>query len=85
MADSDSDDELMNRLASSVMAHALPAEDCVHCGQPHAATICTICRSAHYCNEVRFVHPSVRITATTANSDVVGRTVRTRLLVYVCG
>lgn len=51
--DSDSDDELMSRLASSVMARAVaPAEDCAHCGQPHAATACTICRSAFYCNEV---------------------------------
>lgn len=55
MADSDSDDELMSRLTSAVMASNMRArgEDCVHCGQPHANTVCTICHSAHYCNEVR--------------------------------
>lgn len=54
MADSDSDDELMSRLTSAVMASNMRArgEDCVHCGQPHATTLCTICKSAHYCNEV---------------------------------
>ncbi|GAB9473074.1 hypothetical protein Gpo141_00010233 [Globisporangium polare] len=53
MADSDSDDELMSRLTSAVMASNMRArgEDCVHCGQPHATTLCTICKSAHYCNE----------------------------------
>lgn len=57
MADSDSDDELMSRLTSAVMASNMRArgEDCVHCGQPHATTLCTICKSAHYCNEVRSV------------------------------
>lgn len=54
MGDSDSDDELMSRLTSAVMARQHErSEDCVHCGQPHATTVCKICYSAHYCSEVR--------------------------------
>ncbi|KAF1326372.1 Peptidyl-trna hydrolase 2, partial [Globisporangium splendens] len=52
MADSDSDDELMSRLTSAMTARAAVIhEDCVHCGAPNAAVVCSICHSAHYCSE----------------------------------
>uniref|UniRef100_K3WRT8 MYND-type domain-containing protein n=1 Tax=Globisporangium ultimum (strain ATCC 200006 / CBS 805.95 / DAOM BR144) TaxID=431595 RepID=K3WRT8_GLOUD len=52
MADSDSDDELMSRLTSAMTARATAIhEDCVHCGAPNAAVVCSICHSAHYCSQ----------------------------------
>lgn len=55
MADSDSDDELMCRLTSSMgMGFAASSgEDCAYCAAPNASLACTICDKATYCSEVR--------------------------------
>lgn len=58
MADSDSDDELMSRLTSTLGFGRLSggsAEDCAYCGTPNAALACSICQEAFYCSEVRSV------------------------------
>ncbi|KAH7479820.1 hypothetical protein PRIC1_008627 [Phytophthora ramorum] len=49
MADSDSDDELMSRLAGGFAVSA--GEDCAYCATPNASLPCTICNEASYCSE----------------------------------
>ncbi|DAZ93546.1 TPA: hypothetical protein N0F65_006534 [Lagenidium giganteum] len=53
MADSDSDDELMSKLAGGFSHRVAHYEDCAHCNTPHASLPCTSCQEVYYCNEVR--------------------------------
>lgn len=63
MADSDSDDELMSRLTSTLGGFGRlsggSAEDCSYCGTPNAALACSICQEAYYCSEVRSISLSM--------------------------
>ena len=54
MGDSDSDDELMNRLTHSLsMNFAVGSgEECAYCNTDNAPLVCTVCTTAAYCNEV---------------------------------
>lgn len=52
MSDSDSDDELMNRLASGAFQRVhMHHEDCAYCKTPNATLPCTTCNAAYYCSE----------------------------------
>ncbi|GLD94553.1 hypothetical protein PINS_up003164 [Pythium insidiosum] len=52
MSDSDSDDELMNRLAKGVFSHVQAHhENCAYCATPRASLPCTTCEAAFYCTE----------------------------------
>ncbi|TMW68435.1 hypothetical protein Poli38472_005903 [Pythium oligandrum] len=52
MVDSDSDDELLTRLTSTVFGRTSHVhEDCAYCATPSATLPCTTCNAAHYCNE----------------------------------
>jgi hypothetical protein len=53
MSDSDSDDELMSRLASGNFGRVhVHHENCSYCATPNATLPCTTCQSVFYCNEV---------------------------------
>jgi hypothetical protein len=54
--DSDSDDELMNALASGAFGQSAQYlhEDCAYCAVASAAIPCTSCNSVFYCSEVSF-------------------------------
>ncbi|KAJ0408063.1 hypothetical protein ATCC90586_003698 [Pythium insidiosum] len=52
MSDSDSDDELMNRLANGAFARVqVHQENCAYCAAPRATLPCTTCEAAFYCSE----------------------------------